>query len=576
MNALREAGSPKIWWPALALVIAVVAVPVLVSIVLSLLYTGKASVELSITAYRRLIRGPELESIGHIFRRGLMVASLSALISFPVGFYIATRQKLVLRLFLLGLMLAPFFSSDVIRAYSWSRILAADGLLFRLLSAALYFVHIDSLRFSEAAVTIALCSAVLPFGIISIVASLPGGDNDFWLASRDLGVSSLWEFWRLAFPVAVPGLAVGWILQLILASFSSVEEQYLGNSTSMQKISSGMINSDLGSGSLVFFAISTIVVALLLGSLLVTGWFVHQRSSVAAGVAALWEWSAGIVGMLAMGLTSHGRHRRWGDVSFLSFLLILTSIAFLVVLAPIGVAMTLAFRGVSGGSEIWTIDNFRYLFDHGSVLSALGRSLVMAFLVGGVCTILAVLLSTVWWGRTRWKVVIMFAVVLGALLPAETYSLSALWIVRHLGIGSGGIWLAGIGQMAWALPFAMGAVLIAYQRLDISLLEGEWEFGGDAWSILWRVVIRSTVPAILGAAFFGFLLSLNEYSRGQYLGGGAEFLSTRVFGRMQSGSVGSGREIFAMSGCLVGLSLAACLLVVLPSALALVQKTDRP
>jgi ABC-type spermidine/putrescine transport system permease subunit II len=488
---------------------------------------------------------------------------------------------------MIGMMLAPFFCSDAIRAYAWSRILSADGLLFRFLSSLPGFSNIDSLRFSELAVGVALCSAFLPFGVIAVVASLPAGDEDLWLASRDLGVSRFWEFWHMALPAAAPGLAVGWIFQLILASFSSVEEQYLGNSTSMQKIASGMINADVGANSLAFFALSSLILLGLTVNLMAVGWLVVTRGAITASIAKAVE----LMGMVAVDARTRLRRiivpgirpersnlgkslrrifRLPGVFVFTCSILVVATYA--LVLAPILGAIVLAFR--DGIGLAWTLQNFREAFGKGSLFPVLNRSLLLACSVGFVCMVLSVLLATILWRRFAWRAIILFLVVIGALLPAETYALGVLRVIRAIGIDSGGIWLAALGHIAWALPFSLGAVILAYQKLDTVLLEAAWEFGDGAWNILGRVILRSTLPSVLGSALFGFLLSLNEYSRGLYLGGGTEFLSTRVFGRMQSGLVGNGRQIFAMAGSLVAFSFLLCLLGVLETALARKQLNE--
>lgn len=581
MRALEEAGSPKLWLLALSVVAAIVVVPVMAAVTLSFAQTESGTAVFGVEAYRRLVRAPELTSLWHVLQRGLVVASLSQLLALPVGFHLATRRSPAIRLTLIGLMLAPFFCSDAIRAYTWSRILSADGFLFRTLNTFPAILHIDSLRFSEPAVAVALCSATIPFSVIAVVASLPGGDEDLWLASRDLGSSKFWEFWQLAVPAAIPGLAVGWIFQLLMSSFSSVEEQYLGNSTSMQKIANGMINADLGAGSRAFFALSSLIVLLLIAALFATGWLIKSRGNVAARIAKVVEGAAVITLDIRAKLRSTVTPRHAPILSgkllevssrlpspFVVLCNVLMIGCYMLVLAPVVGAIVLAFRDGSGSGANWTLQNFRGALEGGSLIWAVSRSLTLAFVVGLLCAMLSVLLATVVWRSMICRGLVLVLVVTGALLPAETYALSMLCVAHAIGIESGGLWLAALGDMAWALPFATGAMLLAYQRIEISLLEAAWEFGEGAWTMLGRVVIRTTMPAVVGSALFGFLLALNEYSRGLYLGGGVEFLSTRVFGRMQSGLVGDGRQIFAVAGSLVALSFFLFSLGVLHVALA--------
>jgi putrescine transport system permease protein len=155
---------------------------------------------------------------------------LLLLIGYPIAFGIVrcpprTRQALVMAVIL------PFWTSFLIRIYAWIAILKPAGVLNAALSA-LRLPTIDILD-SEAAVVLGLVYAYLPFMVLPLYAVLDRQDPRLIEAAADLGASPRTAFWRVTFPLSLPGAAAGALLCFIPMAGEFVIPDLLGGSRTL-------------------------------------------------------------------------------------------------------------------------------------------------------------------------------------------------------------------------------------------------------------------------------------------------------------------------------------------------------
>jgi spermidine/putrescine transport system permease protein len=154
---------------------------------------------------------------GAILWRSIWVAGVSTLLclllAFPLAFYIArsgARKTL-----LLNLVMLPFWSSFLIRTYAWMFLLRDTGLINSLL-AALHLVRAPlPLLFNDGAVILGLVYGYLPFMVLPLYATLERLDPALLEAAADLGARPVLAIWRIAVPLARPGILAGSVLVFI-------------------------------------------------------------------------------------------------------------------------------------------------------------------------------------------------------------------------------------------------------------------------------------------------------------------------------------------------------------------------
>ncbi len=138
--------------------------------------------------------------------------------AYPLALVIA-RARARYRNLLLLLVIVPFWSNFPIRIYAWMIILGPQAALSRGVNAVLGLFGFGptSLLFSPFAVLMGLVYVSLPFMILPLYANLEKHDPALLEAARDLGASAWACFWRVTFPLAVPGVIAGATLVFIPA-----------------------------------------------------------------------------------------------------------------------------------------------------------------------------------------------------------------------------------------------------------------------------------------------------------------------------------------------------------------------
>jgi spermidine/putrescine transport system permease protein len=168
-----------------------------------------------------------------IIVRTLVIAVINTLLclalGYPMAYFIVFRgggwkNALIL------LVMVPFWTSLLIRAYAWVVILGGNGLA----NKALQFLGITdeplSLIYTPQAVLMGMFYSYLPFMILPLYAALEKFDTRLKEAAQDLGASRWHTFWRVTFPLSMPGVIAGSILVFIPSAGEFVIPDLLGGS----------------------------------------------------------------------------------------------------------------------------------------------------------------------------------------------------------------------------------------------------------------------------------------------------------------------------------------------------------
>ena len=147
------------------------------------------------------------------------------LVGLPLAYFIATRAGKRKTLFII-LLVVPFWTSFLIRTYSWLILLGRDGI-------AGWFVDVtgnDGFRIlgTDAAVLLGLVYGYLPLMVFPLYVTLERMDRTLVEASKDLGAGRWATFRQVTLPIALPGLITGSILVFIPMMGEYVIPQILG------------------------------------------------------------------------------------------------------------------------------------------------------------------------------------------------------------------------------------------------------------------------------------------------------------------------------------------------------------
>jgi spermidine/putrescine transport system permease protein len=208
-----------------------------------------------------------LEIIVRTFVIALITTLLCLALGYPLAYFIALKSGTWKNVLILMVMI-PFWTSLLLRAYAWVVILNGNGIANR----TLQFLGITdeplTLIFTPQAVMMGMVYSYLPFMILPLYAALEKFDVRLKEAAQDLGASRWHTFWRVTFPLSMPGVIAGSILVFIPSAGEFVIPDLLGGSRTT--MTGNLIRAQFGQARDWAFgsALSVMLAVLLLGAIM--------------------------------------------------------------------------------------------------------------------------------------------------------------------------------------------------------------------------------------------------------------------------------------------------------------------
>src|SRR6476620_6808370 len=218
--------------------------------------------------YGTLFKNPLYLAV--LFRTARIAAGvtvLSLLLGYPLAYFLSfqagPRKELLYQL-----VLVPLWVSYLVRGYAWKTILGSDGVL----NGFLQYLHIthgpvSALLYSPFAVALMLTHIYTPFVFLPIYAALEHIPRPLIEASQDLGASPFQTFWRVVFPLSIPGVVAGATFAFVLSLGDFLAPLLLGGPSGI--MISNIVVSLFGAaynwplGAAISFCMTVLVIGLL-------------------------------------------------------------------------------------------------------------------------------------------------------------------------------------------------------------------------------------------------------------------------------------------------------------------------
>jgi spermidine/putrescine transport system permease protein len=159
---------------------------------------------------------------------GSIATAMCLLLGYPLAYAIAFKAG-KWRNLMLVLVIAPFFTSFLVRTLAWKLILADQGVVVH----ALQVLHLldpgGRLLATPFAVIAGLTYNFIPFMVLPLYAALEKIDASLIEAAADLYATSLQGFLKVTLPLSMPGVVAGTLLTFIPAVGDYINAQLLGN-----------------------------------------------------------------------------------------------------------------------------------------------------------------------------------------------------------------------------------------------------------------------------------------------------------------------------------------------------------
>jgi spermidine/putrescine transport system permease protein len=465
------------------------------------------------------------------FLYGTAATALALLIAYPLAYAIAFRAgrwKYVL----LFAVIAPFFTTYLIRTLAWRTILFDESPVVDSLRTIGVLGNDGRVLDTPASVIAGLTYNFLPFMILPIYASLERLDRGLIEAAKDLYASSRAAFLRVTLPLSAPGIVAGVLLTFIPAVGDYVNAYFLGG-PNQAMIGNAIQGQYLQIANYpVAAALSFVLMALLLAVVLI-----YLR---AAGAGAL----MGDDDSALVADTGARPSREPGTGGALGWLRrnavsIYAGIAVAYMLIPIAVIAVFSFNDPRGNFNLswegFTLDYWKDPFAQSDLTDAMVTSLELAALSTIVATAIGTLLALAlvrhrFFGRRAANVLIVIPMA----TPEVVIGAALLSMFVYIGFARGFETLL-IAHIMFSISFVVIVVRSRLIGFDRSVEDAAADLGAGPIATFRTVTLPLLAPAILAAALLAFALSIDDFVISNFNSGTTVTFPLYIFGAAQRG-----------------------------------------
>lgn len=529
--------------PLLAFLVVFFVVPV--AMLLWLSFTDPRG-GLTLLQYERLLTTPVYGQVLLItFKISAATTVISLLAAYPVAYLLATtspgnRNRLIL------LVLMPFWTSFLVRAFAWIILLGRNGAVNNLLIAAGITDAPVALIYNLTGVLIGMTHGMIPLAIVTMLPVMQNIDPRLSPAAHTLGATPARAFWRVYFPLSLPGVAAAGLLVFITSLGFFIVPALLGGARET------MI------AQVIITAIQELLNWRFAGALslmlLVASGIVFYLYDKAMGLSTLSGAAASAQGANA----SRGRLTRvfaWSGglfISVLDFASVLCTRSLAAIRRPRGdrpraplsravlatlVAAVIAFLLIPTFFVVpvsFTADSFirfpptqlslrwyeTYLASNVWIAATI-RSLAVA----SATALLATLLGTaaafgLARGRLPGTSALLALVLAPLILPRMIIAVALFYLFARLGLVGTSTGLV-IGHTVLAVPYVVITVMAVLRTYDERLDQAAWTLGASRLKTLRHITLPQIREGILAGALFAFVTSFDDLTIALFISGGS-------------------------------------------------------
>ena len=216
--------------PATLFTVLFFVVPLAAMVAVSFSAGGAASFD----NYRHFLAQPSyVKALVNSLEVTLIVTAISVVVAYPLAWVLAERVPERFQRAALMLTILPFWTSYVVRSYSWLLLLAERGVVNRALLATGLLDQPLQLANTRTATVIGFVHFFIMLLTLTIYANFKQLSPSYRKAAADLGASGLQTFLHVVLPLTLPGIMVGAFLTFVLAIGDYVTPQLLGGSNEL-------------------------------------------------------------------------------------------------------------------------------------------------------------------------------------------------------------------------------------------------------------------------------------------------------------------------------------------------------
>lgn len=223
MKKFSHLAVPYIVWSLIMLLL-----PMLLIVFYAITDSGNTIINFSFTLdnFRKFFTDPDfLLVLWRSISIALKTTIICIVIGYPTAYFISRYSDKVRNILILVITL-PMWINMLVRTYAWIGILSDGGILQKLFE--MLGLGSPQLLYTEGAVLLGMVYNFIPFMILQINTALSKMDKSLLEASADLGANRYQTFWKIVFPLSLPGVISGITLVFLPAVSSFFIPKLLG------------------------------------------------------------------------------------------------------------------------------------------------------------------------------------------------------------------------------------------------------------------------------------------------------------------------------------------------------------
>ena len=465
---------------------------------------------------------------------------VSILAAYPVAYLVATTERTTSSLLLI-LILVPFWTSFLVRGFAWIILLGQHGAINSLLMALDIIDAPAKLIYTFSAVIVSMVHSMMPMAILTMVAVMRTINPILPRAAETLGARGSESFWRIYFPLSLPGVAAAGLLVLVTALGFFIMPALLGSAretmitqlliAAVQTLLNWQLAGALSLALLLATGVVFFVYDRLLGLSTLSGELSRKPSTRQHGSRLH---NAGTLILAAAGrffslgpelmerLVGIPRSNRgaaisrlalWtGSVAVIAFL-ILPSLIVVPVALNSGEFLEFPPRGLS-------LRWFEAYLASDTWLSATYRSFLVATTTGILSTILGAAAAFVLvFANVVGRSTILFLLLLPMIVPRMIFAVGLFKLYSVFGL-VGSLFGIALGHTAIALPYVVVTMLALFKTYDVRLDYAAWTLGANRLQSLGRVMLPQLYDGLIAGFLFAFVTSFDDLTVSLFISGG--------------------------------------------------------
>ncbi|MBL8669557.1 MAG: ABC transporter permease subunit [Alphaproteobacteria bacterium] len=504
----------------------------------------KGSGDLTAAHYARLLAVPVYSKVLLItFETSAWCTLFCVLGGYPVAYLLATtgdkwRNNLML------LVLLPFWTSFLVRTFAWIVLLGRNGAINKWLQALGITDAPLGLIYNFAGVMVGMTHALMPLAIISMVSVMENIDANLPRAASTLGARGGQAFFRIYFPLSLPGVAAGGLLTFITAIGFFITPALLGGRQQIMITQviieqvQDLMNWSFGGAVSMLLLVSALFVFWLYDRAL--GMSTLAGGSPASQVGDRGTWlSRGFAWVGDLATAAIGRACDLAAVAWetvfpqrpdkppvkiargVLWATALSVVAFLAVPTFFIIPVSFTTEGfIQWPPKFFSWRWYDTVFESPTWIAAIVRSLTVATLSAGVAMLIGTPAAFFLSRQSMIGKTAMLGVILSPLIiPRIIIAVALFYFYAKLGLIGTNLGLI-LGHAVLAVPYVVVTVMAVLKNYDERLDQAASSLGANRWRTLWHVTFPLIRAGLIAAFIFAFVTSLDELTIALFVSGG--------------------------------------------------------